>query len=354
VTGGVGETVSIRPFSIDRTGVSPIDRLPAGLVISGSSRGQTADALCQHSEDNAMQLKTANYLKANWVLYILVLPTVLLLIVFNYIPMFGIIIAFKDYKPLLGFARSNWVGLRWFERVFTDPNILRVVRNTVSIAVGKIVIGQLVSLTFALLLNEVRNQMYKRTVQTLVYFPYFLSWVITAGLLIDLLSLRGLVNNALDAIFGVRVFFLGDNSVFQWTMILSDVWKGYGWGAILYIAAIQAIDPVLYESALIDGANRRQQLWHVTLPGIVTTIILLAALSLGNVLNAGFEQILMLYNPAVYETGDILDTLLYRVGLFDNNFSLSTAISLLKAVVGFFLITLSWWLAKKYANYHII
>jgi len=301
-----------------------------------------------------MLQKDVNYIRANWVLYLLVLPTTVLLIVFNYIPMFGIIISFKDYKPLLGFARSNWVGLKWFERIFTDGSILRVIRNTVSIAVGKIVVGQIVSLAFALLLNEVRHQLYKRTVQTLVYFPYFLSWVITAGLLIELLSMRGLINNALFAIAGRRIFFLGDNSVFQWTMILTDVWKGYGWGAILYIAAIQAIDPVLYESAIIDGANRWQQLVHVTLPGILSTIVLLACLNLGNVLNAGFEQILMLYNPAVYESGDILDTLLYRVGLFDNNFSLSTAISLVKAVVGFFLITTSWWLARKYANYHII
>ena len=301
-----------------------------------------------------MLQRNANYLRANWVLYLLVLPTVVLLVVFNYIPMFGVIISFKDYKPLLGFARSQWVGLQWFERIFTDSNILRVIRNTVSIAVGKIVVGQLVSLTFALLLNEVRHHLFKRTVQTLVYFPYFLSWVITAGLLIELLSLRGLVNNVLFALIGRRIFFFGDNQVFQATMILTDVWKGYGWGAILYIAAIQAIDPVLYESALIDGANRWKQLLHVTLPGIMSTIVLLASLSLGSVLNAGFEQILMLYNPAVYESGDILDTLLYRIGLFDNNFSLSTAISLVKSFVGFFLISLSWWLAKKYANYHIV
>ena len=301
-----------------------------------------------------MLQKNVNYIKANWVLYLLILPTTALLIVFNYVPMFGIIISFKDYRPLLGFAGSSWVGLRWFERIFTDANFLRVIRNTVSIAVGKIVVGTFVSLAFALLLNEVRHHFFKRTVQTLVYFPHFLSWVITAGLLIDLLAIRGLVNNVLAPIIGRRIFFLGDNSVFQWTMILSDVWKSYGWGAILYIAAIQAIDPVLYESALIDGANRWQQLLHVTIPGIMSTVILLACLNLGNVLNAGFEQILMLYNPAVYETGDILDTLLYRVGLFDNNFSLSTAISLVKSVVGFFLITASWWLAKKYANYHII
>ncbi|TVQ23057.1 MAG: sugar ABC transporter permease [Spirochaetaceae bacterium] len=298
--------------------------------------------------------KNLNYLRANWVLYALVLPAVVLLIVFNYVPMFGVIIAFKDYRPLLGFGGSQWVGLRWFERMATDPGFLRVIRNTVSIAIGKIVIGQLASLTFALLLNEVRHRLFKRTVQTLVYFPHFLSWVITAGLLIELLSLRGLVNNVLFALVGRRIFFLGDNQVFQATMILTDVWKGYGWGAILYIAAIQAIDPVLYESSLIDGAGRWKQLLHVTLPGIASTIVLLASLSLGNVLNAGFEQILMLYNPAVYQTGDILDTLLYRVGLFDRNFSLSTAISLVKSFVGFFLISLSWWLAKKYAHYHIV
>lgn len=301
-----------------------------------------------------MLQKDINYIKANWILYLLVLPATVLLIIFNYVPMLGIVISFMDYKPLRGFGGSQWVGLKWFEKIATDGNVLRVARNTVSIAVGKIVVGQVVSLSFALLLNEVRHRLFKRTVQTLVYFPYFLSWVITAGLLMELLSLRGLINNAIFALVGQRIFFLGDNQVFQMTMILTDVWKGYGWGAILYIAAIQAIDPVLYESAIIDGANRWKQLLHVTLPGIMSTIVLLASLNLGNVLNAGFEQILMLYNPAVYETGDILDTLLYRVGLFDNNFSLSTAISLVKSVVGFFLITLSWSLARKYANYTII
>ena len=301
-----------------------------------------------------MASKHSTYLKNNWVLYLLVMPTFVLLIVFNYIPMFGILISFKDYKPLLGFGGSQWVGLKWFAKIFSDTAVLQVIRNTVTIALGKIIIGQAASLVFALLLNEVRLRFFKRIVQTLVYFPYFLSWVITAGLLIDLLSMNGFINGMVFAVSGIKIYFLGDNRFFQATMVLTDVWKSYGWGAILYIAAIQAIDPVLYESAIIDGANKWQQLFHITLPGIMSTVILLACLSLGSVLNAGFEQILMLYNPAVYETGDILDTLLYRVGLFDNNFSLSTAIGFFKSLIGFCLISLSWWLAKKYANYHII
>jgi putative aldouronate transport system permease protein len=217
----------------------------------------------------------------------------------------------------------------------------------------KIFFGQLAPIIFALLLNEVRHTIYKRTVQTLTYLPHFLSWVMIGGIFIDILSTQGIINRILNQ-FGVEsIFFLGSNKWFRTTLVVTDVWKGFGWGSILYMAALSGINQELYESAVLDGANRLQQTWYVTLPGIVPTIVLLATLSLGNILNAGFEQIFNLYNPAVYETGDVIDTFVYRMGLLDTQFSLATAVGLFKSVVSFILIVISYKLANKYTNYRI-
>ena len=226
-------------------------------------------------------------------------------------------------------------------------------RNTVVIAVGKMFFNQLVPLVFALMLNEVRNKYVKKSVQTLVYMPHFFSWVIVGGIFIDLLSSSGIVNQFLG-LFGIAPkFFLGSNDYFQGTMIITEVWKEFGWNSILYLAAISGVNPELYEAACLDGAGRFRRIWNVTLPCIKGTIILLVVLNLSNILNAGFDQIFNLYNPAVYRTGDIIDTFVYRMGLEQAQFSLSTAVGLFKSVIGLVLIVISRWVAYKTLDYRI-
>ncbi len=286
--------------------------------------------------------------------HLMLLPTVLLLSIFSLYPLLGSILAFKSYLPSRGILGSPWAGLANFTIVFQSPNFYLILRNTLVISIGKIALNLVVPLVFALMLNEVRASWYRRTVQTITYLPYFLSWVILAGVFKDILSTTGLVNKLLVRLFSIEpVMFFANVTAFPFIVILTDSWKDFGFNAILYLAALSAIDMGLYEAARIDGANRWQQLLNVTLPGISATIILLAALSLQNVLNAGFEQILNLYNPLVYQTGDILDTYVYRMGLVDSQFEVATAIGLLKSCVGFCFIYSANALAGRYANYRI-
>jgi putative aldouronate transport system permease protein len=217
----------------------------------------------------------------------------------------------------------------------------------------KMVFLQLAPLTFALFLNELRSGFLKRVVQTLTYLPHFFSWVIVGGIFIELLSTTGVINQLLG-VFGITpIFFLGSNTWFQPTMVITEVWKEFGWGSILYLAAISGINPELYEAAYLDGAGRFRRMWSITLPSISTTVVLLMILNLGGVLNAGFEQILNFYNPAVYATGDILDTFVYRMGLQQAQYSLATAVGIFKSVIGLILIVSSRYLAYKIANYRI-
>ncbi len=283
----------------------------------------------------------------------MLLPAVIGLALFTYYPMYGLIIAFQRFDPLLGFSRSPFVGLENFRRIFSTPDTYAIIRNTLVIAAGKLALGLLASLAFALLLNEVRVAWFKRTIQSLSYVLHFLSWVILGGILLRILSLDGIVNQGIRAIGLPPIFFLGDTRVFPFTMIVTDVWKEFGFGAIIYLAAITSIDPTLYEAAAVDGANRWQRMRHITLPSIAPVVALVACLSLGSILNAGFEQILVLYNPVVFATGDIIDTYVYRAGLLNYEFSLATAFGLLKSVVGLILIALSYWLAERFANYRI-
>lgn len=279
-------------------------------------------------------------------------PSIFLVIVFSYIPLYGLIIAFQKYNPGLGF-NSPWVGWDNFQHVFNQPNFIRTIWNTLYMSVFKIVGGIVVPVIFALLLNEVTKSNIKRTFQTLVYIPNFLSWVIMAGILLDILSANGIVNNFL-ALFGVKpVAFLGNPSIFPWTMIVSDIWKGFGFGTVVYLAALTSIDPGLYEAAVIDGAKRWKQTIHITLPLLMPTIVLMTVLSLGSVLNAGFDQIFNLYSPVVYQTGDIIDTYVYRLGIQQAQYSVSTAVGLFKSVISCFLLGISYLLAYKVANYRI-
>lgn len=285
--------------------------------------------------------------------YAMILPGLVLLFAFTFVPLFYSIIAFQKFNPALGIQGSPWVGLDNFLYIFRVRDARQVFYNTIFIAVMKIILLELTAIIFALLLNELRYMRIKRAVQTMVYLPHFLSWVILAGILRTILARNGLLNDFLGLLGIGPVYFLGRPDIFPWLIILSDVWKEFGFEAILYLAALTAIDPTLYEVAELDGANRFQKMWFISIPGILPTIVLVASLSLGNVLNAGFDQIFNLYSPIVYSTGDILDTYVYRVGLIQGQYSIGTAVGLLKTVVSLILIGISYWIAGKFANYRI-
>jgi putative aldouronate transport system permease protein len=284
----------------------------------------------------------------------MLIPGLLLVLIFNYAPIFGIVIAFQDFNPIIGFKQMRWNGFENFQYIVSLPDFMPALRNTVVISVMKIIAGLTVPVLAALLLNEARNVLFKRSVQTIIYMPHFFSWVILGGIIIDILSpSQGVVNKILG-VFGVEpISFLSSNEWFRSIMVITDQWKEFGFGTIIYLAALTAIDPGLYEAAIVDGAGRWRQTWHVTLPGIRPIVVLMAVLSLGGILNGGFDQIFNLYNPLVYETGDILDTLLYRIGIEEAQYSVATAIGLVKSIVSFTLIGLGYYLAYKIANYRI-
>ena len=292
--------------------------------------------------------------KRQWVLHLMLLPMVIFLLIYSYYPMAGILIAFERYNPRKGFFNSPWIGLENFKYVFKMPNTGQILYNTVFISFMKMLFGLIVPIFFAIMLDLVKHSGYKRVIQTLIYIPYFLSWIVLSGILIDILSpSTGIVNQILG-FFGMGpIFFLGNENVFPGVLIVSDVWKGFGYGTVVYLAAITSIDMELYDAAKIDGANRLKQVRYVTLPGIMPIIVLMATLSLGNILNAGFDQILNLYNPTVMKTGDIIDTFVYRIGLQNNQYGIASAMGLFKSVVSFAFISIGYTLAYKFADYRV-
>jgi len=289
------------------------------------------------------------------IFHLMVWIPLLFIIIFNYIPMItGFSVAFKDYKPGFGIIDSPWVGLKHFQKIFSTADTIRALRNTLIIAVMKIIANLIIPVVFALLLNEVRIKWFKRFTQTITYLPYFLSWIILAGILTNILKTDGgLVNRFIEALGFEPIFFLGSNDTFRGTLVVTDVWKNFGYNTIVYLAALTGIDPTLYEAAAIDGAGRWKQTIHVTLPGISMFIVLMTILSVGNVLNAGFDQVFNLYNVSVYETGDIIDTLVYRLGIQQQQYSFSTAVGLFKSVVSLILIAGSNYCADKFAGYRV-
>lgn len=285
--------------------------------------------------------------------YLMLLPGMVWLIMFSIVPMFGIVMAFENYNPGQGIFGSEWVGLDNFTYMFQLNDSKSVIVNTVIIAVGKIVFNLVIPLIFAILLNELTNLRYKKLVQTVVYLPHFLSWVIMATIVIGIFGYYGVANTVVQMFGGAPKLFMADASIFRQLIIGTDVWKEFGYNAIIYLAALTGVNMNLYEAAAIDGANRWQVIWNITLPALSTTVVLLGVLSLGNVLNAGFDQVYNLYNPLVYSTGDILDTWVYRLGLQNLQFSLATAAGLFKSVISFLLIVISYRLAYKYADYTV-
>lgn len=287
-------------------------------------------------------------------LHIMLLPCVVIVLIYAYYPMIGLVIAFQNYNPRMGFFGSKWVGLNNFLYLMKMPNFASVMYNTVFISLMKMVMGLVVPIVYAILLDQIRNGGIKRTIQTIIYIPYFLSWVILSGILIDLLSpSTGLLADVFRMCGAEPIFFLAEPDLFPYLLVVTDVWKGAGYGTIIYLAAITSIDPSYYEAAVMDGANRFQQAIHITLPGMAPIVVLMATLSLGNILNAGFEQVLNLYSPVVYSTGDIIDTFVYRIGLQNNQFGVATAAGLFKSAVSFVFIAAGYLLAYKFADYTV-
>lgn len=300
-----------------------------------------------------MKKRTKTIRKGLWQYYAMLIPGIIITFIFCYIPLYGVIIAFENYNVGLGFS-SPWVGMENFRYLFSQPTFTRTIWNTLFISVWKLALGVVVPVTVAVLLNEMRSDRLKRFYQTLVYIPNFLSWVIMAGVLMDILGSDGAINLILKAVGMNGVNFLGDAKVFPWTMIISDVWKGFGYGTVVYLAALTGIDPSLYESAMLDGATRWQQIKSITVPLLMPTIILMTVLSLGNVLNAGFDQIYNLYSPAVWSSGDVIDTYVYRLGIQQAQYAVGAAVGLFKSLISSILVVTSYVLADKLAGYRIL
>ncbi len=283
----------------------------------------------------------------------MVLPGLLMVLLFEYGPMFGIVMAFQNFVPAKGIWESKWVGLAHFKSILAIPDIGEIVRNTLIMSFGKIFGTMLVALTFAIMLNEIRLRTLKKWTQTIVYLPHFLSWVIMAGIIRNILGSDGLLNALLEALGLEPLNFFGSNKLFRPMVIGTGIWKEFGYSSIVYLAALTSVDPGLHEAAAMDGASWWKRVWHITLPGILPVVLVVAAMNVGRILNAGFTQVYNLYNPLVFETGDIIDTYVYRVGLVDRRYSFGTAVGLTKSVIGLTLMVSMNEFCKKFANRRI-
>lgn len=292
--------------------------------------------------------KKKNYFLKHWQLYSMIFPGLLFFVIFKYIPLSGSIIAFQDYDVFSGVFGSKFVGLKHFENLFTYPEFYKVLKNTIIISLYQLVFGFPAPIILALLLNEVRKVAFKRTVQTILYLPHFLSWVVVGGLVINFLSpSTGLLNDVISRLGMEKIFFMQEPSYFRSIIVTSSIWKEVGWSTIIYLAALTGINPELYEAAEVDGAGRLKQVFSITIPSILPTVMILLLLQIGHILDLGFEQIYMLLNPLVREVGEVFDTYIYRVGLLGAQYSYTTAIGLFKSVVGFILIIGANFLSRK-------
>lgn len=287
--------------------------------------------------------------KKRW-LFFLLIPGILFFAIFRYVPMYGLKIAFQDYNQYDP-SKSTWVGLQQFIDLFSKKSFIPVLRNTIVISLLKLILGFPIPVILAMMMNEMKSMKFKKVSQTLLYLPHFISWVILSGIIMTLLDPdNGMITNFLQMITGERIMVLPDSRYFVPMLIITDIYKGLGWGTIIYFAAISGIDPVLYEAASIDGAGKWKQALHVTLPCIIPTIVIQFILSCGNILNAGFDQIFMLYTSHVYDVADIIDTYVYRMGIINNDYSFSTAAGMFKSVVALIMILTVNQIAKKTSN----
>ena len=306
------------------------------------------------SSTKMAKVKEAHFLKhllRNKLLYILLLPGMLFFIIFNYLPMYGIVIAFMDFNVIKGIWGSQWVGISNFIELFSYSEFYNVLKNSLLINIYRLIWGFPAPIIVALMLNEIRRIRYKRVIQSLLYLPHFISWVVIAGIVYNFLSPSGgLVNVIIEMLGGKPVAFLQRPEYFRSIIVISDIWKEVGWGSIIYLAAMAGISSELYEASIIDGASRFQRILFVTIPGISTTIIVLFTLRMGSLLRNGFEQIFLLYNSLVYDVADVFETYTYRVGLMQGSYSFATAVGIFQSVIGLILILFTNKMAKKYGE----
>jgi putative aldouronate transport system permease protein len=280
-------------------------------------------------------------------LYLMLLPAVAFLFLFSYIPMYGASIAFKEFWITKGILGSPWVGFKHFEQIFATDKFWQVFTNTIEINLLRLLFGFPAPIILAILLNEVRHRVFKRSIQTVIYLPHFISWVTISGILFALLSNEGLVNSIIVLFGGESINFLTSNGMFRPLLVISGIWKEIGWGTIIFLAALSGVNPDLYEASVIDGANRWKQIVHITLPSLLPIISILLILNFGSMMNGGFDQVFNMYNPMVYESGDVIDTYVYRVGLTQGQYSVATAIGLFLNVINFVLLIVVNSAAKK-------
>ena len=291
------------------------------------------------------------YVRLNWVLYIMLIPGLINLLLFKFLPMYGIVVAYQDYSPKGGFFHSQWVGLKHFQTFFSDPFCWRIIRNTLFLGVYSLVWCFPFPIIFALALNEVTRTRFKKFVQTISYMPHFLSAVVVCGMLVSFLSpIRGIINTVINLFGGESVNFLSNPAYFRTIYVASEVWQTLGWGAIVYLAAISNVDPQYYEAAKLDGASRLRQIWSITLPCIAPTVATMLILRVGSILEVGLEKVLLLYSPAIYETSDIIATYVYRQGMVSGNMSYASAIGLFSSIINLVLLVTANYFSKKFSD----
>ena len=293
------------------------------------------------------------YVRRHPMMYLMLIPGLFFLFIYKFAPLYGILIAFKDYNifagsnPIDAIAKSPWVGFANFERLFKSSEFIKVLVNTLIINGMKILFLFPIPIICAILLNEIRNKAFRKLSQTSIYVPYFFSWVVVFGIFYSLFGSYGVVNNVIAALGHARIKFFTDTGIFRWLLVFTEGWKEIGYNTVIYLAAITGIDIALYEAASVDGANKWKQIWHVTMPGLLPTIVLMFILKVGYILDTGFEQVLVFYNPAVYDVADIIQTYVYRLGMGQMDFPLSTALGLFNSVVAFVLIVSANMISKK-------
>lgn len=289
-------------------------------------------------------------IRANKSLYLMILPVLLYYFLFCYKPMYGAVIAFKNFMPGRGIANSPWVGLQNFTDFFTSIYCFRVIKNTLVISLVSIIFGFPAPIILALLLNEIQNNAFKKTVQTITYMPHFISLVVVCGMILEFTSNTGFITYFLHYFGFPLTNMMNHANYFVPVYVISDIWQGIGWGSIIYLAALTGIDPSLYEAAEIDGAGRWKQLLHVTLPGIMSTVVIMLILRMGGIMSVGYEKIILLYNPATYSTADVISSFTYRKGLQDFDWSYSTAVGLFNSAINFVFLVLTNWMSKKFTD----
>lgn len=299
-------------------------------------------------------MKLSYRLKKDWIrnrsLYLIILPVLAFFILFHYKPMYGAIIAFKDYSPALGISKSPWVGFANFIRFFKSVYFFRLIKNTILLSLYNLIVGFPAPIILALLLNEVRNKRFKSVTQTVTYLPHFISLIVVTGMLTDFSMTSGLFNDIIMAFGGERSPLLQNPKLYRTIYVLSSVWQEIGWGSIIYLSALAGVDSQLYEAAQIDGAGKWKQLIHVTLPGIAPTIIIMLILKMGSLMNMGYEKTILLYNPSTYDTADIISSYIYRIGLLEQDWSYSTAVGLFNSVINLGLLVFTNKMSKRYSE----